>query len=132
MFASMGNTKTTLAKAARRSRDQWAAEIASWRRSGLGSAEYAQQRGLNRSTLLGWSFKVGAMEGQAATRRESNTATRFLPVRVRAQATAKVAVSDASRIEIVLTNGRLIRVAGAVDAGELARVLAAAEGTDPC
>jgi hypothetical protein len=130
MFASMGNTKTMLAKAARRSREQWAAEIAGWRRSGLGSAEYAQQRGLNRSTLLGWSYKVGAMEGQPVARRESSTPTRFLPVRVRAQAAAKVA--DASRIEIVLTNGRLVRVAGAVDADELARVLAAAEGSDPC
>jgi hypothetical protein len=132
MFASMGNTKTTLAKAARRSREQWVAEIASWRKSGLGSAEYAQQRGLNRGTLLGWSFKVGAMENKPATRRESSMPARFLPVRVRAQAAAKVAVADASRIEIVLTNGRVVRVAGAVDAGELARVLAAAEGAEPC
>ena len=131
MFASMGNTKT-LAKAARRSREQWAAEIAGWRKSGLDSAEYAQQRGLNRSTLLGWSFKVGAMEGKPGTRRESSRPTHFLPVRVRAQDAAKAAASDAGRIEIVLTNGRLVRVAGAVDPGELARVLAAADGVDPC
>lgn len=131
MFASMGNTKTH-AKAARRSREQWVAEVAGWRKSGLGSAEYAQQRGLNRSTLLGWSFRVGAMEGRPATRREASTPTRFLPVRVRTREPAKVAVSDASRIEIVLANGRLVRVAGAVDAGELARVLAAAEGAEPC
>jgi hypothetical protein len=108
------------------------AEIADWRRSGLGSAEYAEQRGLNRSTLLGWSFKIGGVKALPASRRESSTPVRFLPVRVRAQHAAKATASDASRIEIALTNGRLVRVAGTVDADELARVLAAAEGGIGC
>jgi len=125
MFGSMGNTKT---KAARRSREQWVAEIARWRKSGLNSTEYAREHGLNRSTLLGWSFKAGP----AAAQPETSTPARFLPVRIRERDSAKSGNSSASQIEIVLTNGRLLRVAGAVDASELARVLAAVEGGIGC
>jgi hypothetical protein len=128
MVACMGNMKSTPVKAARRSREEWVAEIARWRRSGLGSAEYAQQHGLNQSTLLGWSFKVGAAV-LPATQQPSAPAA-FLPVHVRKQQEAVVAA--ASRIEIVLVNGRSVRVVGAVDVGELARVLAAAEGGAGC
>lgn len=116
------------AKAARRSREEWIAEIARWRKSGLGSAEYAQQQGLNRSTLLGWSFKVGAV----ATQPESSAPVGFVPVRVREQQTGKVATSNASRIEIVLANGRTVRVAGGVDVGELARVIDVVDGGLAC
>jgi len=125
MFGSMGNTKT---KAARRSREQWVAEVARWRKSGLNSTEYAREHGLNRSTLLGWSFKAGA----TAVQPETSTPARFLPVRVRDCDSVKSVNSSPSHIEIVLGNGRLIRVAGAVDASELARVLAAVEGGIGC
>lgn len=117
-------------KAARRSREEWVAEIARWRRSGLGSAEYAQQHGLNRSTLLGWSFKVGAASVEHATQPPPSAPVAFLPVRIRERQDAVLAT--ASRIEIVLANGRSVRVAGAVDVGDLSRVLAAAEGGIGC
>ena len=130
MFATMGNTKTVPAKAARRSREEWVAEVARWRKSGLGSAEYAQQHGLNRSTLLGWSFKVGAPE--AKPQHETKAPVGFLPVRVRERQTGQGAISDESRIEIVLANGRAVRVAGGVSASELARVLAVVEGGVGC
>ena len=132
MFAGMGNTKTRPVKASRRSREQWAAEIANWRKSGLNSAEYAEQHGLNRSTLLGWSFKVGSADVGRATPRESNAPVHFLPVHVREQQAAKETATAASRIEIVLANGRTVRITGAVDGGELAGVLAAAEGSVQC
>ena len=112
MFVSMGNTKTMPAKAARRSREEWVAEVTRWRKSGLGSAEYAQQHGLNRSTLLGWSFKVGALEEPVKTQGTTHAPVGFLPVRVRERQTDKDTLSDESRIEIVLANGRAVRVAG--------------------
>jgi len=55
----------------------------------------------------------------------------FLPLRVReGQADAQTAPSppQSSSIEVILCNGRRVRIAGAVDSVALARVLDAAEG----
>lgn len=94
----------------------------------MGSAEYAKQRDLNRGTLLWWSRRVGAarVERNTAPRTASAPVT-FVPLRVREEQFESASAVQSS-IEVILRNGRRVRVAGAVDGGTLARVLDAAEG----
>ncbi len=115
--------------APRRSRAEWTAEVARWRRSGLGAAEYAAERGLKRSTLLWWSCQLGlALAGPSPGTRASTSSVAFLPLRVREESSAPMPRVTSARIEVLLRNGRRIRVIGDVDAELLARVIEAAEG----
>jgi hypothetical protein len=133
MFEFMRNTKTTPTAAARRSREQWIAEVERWRASGLGSAEYAAERGLKRGTLLWWSCKIGPASSEHTATGEPPAPVTFLPLRVREhRREAVAAASDASCIEVVLNNGRRVRVMGAVDIAQLTRVLGAVEGANRC
>ena len=128
MLVCMQNMTTKRAYRVRRSRAEWTAEIIQWRKSGLGSAEYAAQRGLNRGTLLWWSRQVGAAnEVRAAAPTAAVTPVAFVPLRVRKDPLESVSTAQGS-IEVILCNGRRVRIAGAVDGGTLARVLDAAEG----
>jgi hypothetical protein len=126
-FVAMQNMTIAPAKRARRTRAEWTVEVARWRKSGLGSAEYATQRGLKRGTLLWWSRQVGAVSvadgpvGAAGVKPVT-----FVPLRVREEH-AEVSTGQGA-IEVILRNGRRVRIAGAVDGGILARVIDAAEG----
>jgi hypothetical protein len=55
------------------------------------------------------------------------TPVAFVPVRVREEPLESAPAVQGS-IEVILSNGRRVRIAGAVDGGTLARVLDAAEG----
>ena len=124
----MQNMTTKRAYRVRRSRAEWTAEVIQWRKSGLGSAEYAKQRDLNSGTLLWWSRQVGAaIDKRGAAPRAAPAAVTFVPLRVREEQLASVSAGQGS-IEVILCNGRRVRIAGAVDGGTLARVLDAAEG----
>ena len=123
----MQTTTTKRASGVRRSRAEWTSEVNEWRGSGLNAANYAKQRGLNRGTLLWWSRKVGrSHEEHHAVPRSAAVPVTFVPVRVREEPLESA--SDQGSIEIILCNGRRVRIAGAVDGGILGRVLDAAEG----
>jgi hypothetical protein len=127
-FVRMQNMATKRAYHARRSRAEWTAEVIQWRKSGLGSAEYAKQRDLKRGTLLWWARQLGdASEARSAATRPTATPVTFVPLRVREEQVEAGSTGPGS-IEVILCNGRRVRVAGAVDGGTLARVLDAAEG----
>jgi hypothetical protein len=98
-----------------------------WRKSGLGSAEYAAEHGLERARLLWWSSLLGPNIGEREAPPPSAAPVAFVPLRVRED---KVAVEAPAPgyIEVVLNNGRRVRVTGVVDGAELARVVAAVEG----
>lgn len=116
------------ASGVRRSRAEWTSEVIRWRGSGLSAAEYAKQRGLNRGTLLWWSRKVGRSDAEQPTMpRAAAAPVTFVPVRVREEPLEATSLGQGS-IEVILCNGRRVRIAGAVDGGTLARVLDAAEG----
>ena len=128
MFWRMQNTGTVSARRARRSRAEWTADVVRWRKSGLGSAEYAAEHGLERSSLLWWSSQLGPNIDEREAHPSSAAPVAFVPLRVRED---KVAVEAPAPgyIEVVLNNGRRVRVTGAVDGAELARVVAAVEGS---
>jgi hypothetical protein len=127
-FVHMQNTTTAPAKRARRTRAEWTAEVGRWRKSGLGSAEYATQRGLKRGTLLWWSRQIDAVSvADGAAGAAAVKPVTFVPLRVREEH-AEAKSTGQGTIEVILCNGRRVRIAGAVDGGILARVLDAAEG----
>ena len=104
-----------------------------WRKSGLGSAEYAAERGLKRSSLLWWSSQLGPGTVERAASEPSAATASFVPLRVREDKLGTEAPArGASSIEVVLCNGRRVRVTGAIDAAELARVWVVVEGGSGC
>ncbi len=111
----------------RRTKSEWIEEVRRWRQSGKTSVAYAEEHGLHAGTLAAWGSKVRDVVPSvpSGTRRSSS----FLPVRVRA---SKVRDATESEIEIVLTNGRRVRVGSAVPSDALARLLDVVEGGSPC
>lgn len=107
----------------RRSRAQWLSEVQSWRRSGQSCAEYADARGLHESTLAGWASRLRhEVQSEPGTERDSQPA--FLAVRVKKGPARPVA----GHFEVVLANGRCVRICGEFDADSVSRMLAAVEG----
>jgi hypothetical protein len=106
---------------ARRSRSEWASEVARWERSGLSATTYAARHDLSRSTLFWWSSHLRDMSVAKA----SSESVSFLPVRVRPTESANV---PEFALEVTLRNGRTVRTRGEVDPLRLARVLDALEG----
>jgi len=129
----MQNTKTAGGRHARRTRAQWTVDVVKWRQSGLSSEAYAAQRGLNRSSLLAWSAKLGPDVAEQELTPSAAKPVTFVPLRVREQKpTETMLPSSAGSVEILLSNGRRVRVTGAVGAAELAQVIAIVEGTAGC
>lgn len=139
-----------------RSRAEWLAEARSWRRTGQSAKEYAAARGLNAGTLVVWASKLkvsARSRAPKATGAAKSGPPKFLPVRViepalfsadpqraredlpvgSARSDARLTEGEAGGdIEIVLLNGRKVRIAAAVDEVMLARVLKVAEGGVSC
>lgn len=87
-----------------------------WRASGKSQSEYCRGVGIQPQRLHYWRQRL-AEDDQATLEPEQH----FVAVRVR----EAVVVHEA--IEIVLTNGRVVRVRGAVDGELLRQVLAVTE-----
>jgi hypothetical protein len=110
-------------KRAARSRAQWLAEVRRWRQSGQSGPEYAQARDLDAGTLAWWASRLRS-EVTLRPERKSKSEPAFLAVRVRQ---SPVRPTDGT-FEVVLANGRCVRVSGDFDAERVSRLLAAAEG----
>lgn len=101
----------------RESREVWAQRVAAWRESGLSGVDFARRHDLTHSTLCHWGQVLGR------ERAESKHTPGFAEVVVK----SFVAPPALPMLEVVLSNGRLIRVTGAVDAAQLASVVLALE-----
>lgn len=107
----------------------WRERVARWRESGKSIEEFAEREGVKLASLKWWRWRLeGAREKTAASAPPARNAT-FVEVEAGAAVTKPAPVVERSCFEVVLGNGRIVRVpAGFVDS-ELARVLAVAEGT---
>lgn len=85
--------------------------VGAWRRSGQGMSEFARANGLKAQRVHRWSVRL---EG------ESGRGVRFHPVRV--------VGGDGEAIEIVLLNGRRVRVPAGFSSEELSRVVEIVDG----
>lgn len=129
MLAFMQQTtrESRVGKRPRRSRAEWVEEVSRWRRSGQRAEEYAADRGLHAGTLTVWAGKLGMRTGGASTAPRSA----FLPVRL-ADAGREPSAGVRGEIEVVLANGRCVRIRGDVQSEVVARVLDVAERGGRC
>jgi len=112
-------------KRQRRSSAAWAEEVRRWRESGQSAAEYAAERDLHAGTLAGWASKV-----KRGGRRQRRSA--FVALRVAERPAIMRAKAETGELEVVLLNGRRVRISGNVESEAVARVLAIAEGSGAC
>ena len=90
-----------------------------WKRSGLPLASFAKQRGYVPERLRWWKLKL---EGGSAT------LPRFVPVDLRASVSGAGGARTTSPIEILVPGGVRLLVPEAVEAGVVARLVAALRG----
>ena len=97
---------------------QWRRWIAEWQASGLSVRTFCQRRGLTVASFYAWR--------RVLQRRDAERA-RFVSVQVVTDAVP----TQTSALEVVLTDGRTVRVAPGFDAATLRQLLAVLEGR-PC
>lgn len=111
---------------------RWRRLLGDWERSGLSQAAFCRERGLSPQTFSGWKRELGrrdALRAPGSGRAEGRMG--FVPVRV-VGTRGRDGERFAGGLEVVLGNGRRIRVGAGVDAALLARVVAVLEGGPSC
>ena len=98
---------------------QWRRWVGEWRASGLGVRAFCARRGLAEPRFYAWRRLLEKRAAKHAT---------FLPVQVVADQVA--AASNA--LEVVLADGRAIRVAPGFDPATLRALLTVLEECRPC
>jgi hypothetical protein len=97
---------------------QWRRWIGEWQASGLSGRAFCQRRGLTVASFYAWRHVLQRRDAERAA---------FVPVQVVADA----GPIQASVLEVVLTDGRTVRVAPGFDAATLRQLLSVLEGR-PC
>jgi hypothetical protein len=98
---------------------QWRRWIAQWRVSGLSVRAFCARHGLATARFYNW---------RRVLQRRAAEQPAFVPVQV----VADVVPAQTSALEVVLTDGRAVRVDPGFDATTLRRLLAVLEGEGPC
>lgn len=93
--------------------------VGAWRRSGISLARFAREHRVEAARVARWAARLRAAEG----------AIRFHPVRV---VGAALEGEGSAPLEIVLRDGRRVRVPRGFDAEDLHRVLEVLEGRTAC
>jgi hypothetical protein len=108
--------------------------VRKWRASGRSAGEYAAGQGLNAGTLLVWSSKLRSERRQE--RQSGNTETlKFVRARVADREEEVInagSCGDEGRLEVVLGNGRVVRITGNVSVRALRTVLEVVERGQQC
>jgi hypothetical protein len=110
-------------------------EVKRWRTSGQPAQAYARARGLNAGTLMVWASRLRHELGAQTTAKTGKVSSLFLPVEVSSKSKKCKADSDQTidgEFEVVLTNGRRIRFAGACPTHTLGRLLDLVERGASC
>ena len=110
-------------------RAEWAQRVDRWQKSGLSAEAFATREGIkSKDQLVWWRWKLrSSSPASSSPSRPPPAALRFLPVRV--VDAAVQAAGPGAPLEIVLPNGRVVRVPPGFEPVMLERVLAiASEG----
>jgi hypothetical protein len=118
-------------KRARRTPAAWVEEVSRWRASGQTSEQYANEHGLHPGTLAAWGSKARKLLTKTGDAVGPSVAVKFLPVRVAGAAPARTRPVRAA-LEIVLLNGRRIRVSGEFESEAVTRLVEIADGGTGC
>jgi hypothetical protein len=100
---------------------EWAERVRQAEASGLSIPAFAAKHQLSKSALYSWRHRLAGEATEASSRPSAATALAFIRLEPLAQQAA------AEPIEVLLRNGRVVRVPLAFDEGVLARVLNVAE-----
>lgn len=121
----MSNTQSAKGTKKRpsRSRSEWLSEVKRWRQSGQSAQEYAQAHDLDAGTLAWWASRLNKESGTRRVRR-NKAEPAFLALQVHPRPARGVE----GTFEVLLVNGRCVRVSGDFDVERVSRLLAAAEG----
>jgi hypothetical protein len=103
----------------KRKERQWRRWLGEWRASGLSVRAFCDRRGLAIPTFYAWRRTLERRVAEA-------------PAFVAVQVVADAAPVPASALEVVLADGRAVRVAPGFDEATLRRLLAVLEGKRPC
>src|SRR5512133_3745048 len=126
-----GNTNEE--KRAKRTRAEWAAEVNRWRESGQGCGQYARAHDLHPGTLSYWASRLKKGSTPKAPK-PTKRSKRFVPVRLvdGADIESRKTPDAVGEFEVVLSNGRTVRVTGAYQPEALSRLLLVVEGMKSC
>jgi transposase len=102
-------------------RAEWKKRVEKWNKSGKTADEFAAEEGIQAKQLGWWRWKLGV---EAAPVKAAG-APSFLPVRVVEPRAPTVLVS--ALMDIMLPNGRIVRVAPGFNLAALAHVLRIAD-----
>jgi hypothetical protein len=106
----------------------WEERIARWEQSKLSAEEFAPLEGVRPSSLKWWRWRLSG-EARRATAAAKGEPTKAAFIEVGpATPVPEVPAQFCGSFEVVLRNGRVVRVPTGFSDGELARVLAVAEG----
>jgi len=105
----------------------WEERIARWQQSKLSAEEYAPREGVRPSSLKWWRWRLSGETRRAGAAKGEPAKAAFIEVGAPVPS-AEVAVQPGPCFEVVLRNSRVVRVPSGFSDGELARVLAVAEG----
>ena len=123
----------------RKTAKQWSHIIERWKRSGETAREFASREGVDFKQLGWWRWFLcrrrpdgvpessGPSRALATTRGSTPSVVEFLPLHVKAESTSHCRTPPGNALEVVLTNGLVVRIPGAVDARHLSWVLAVAD-----
>ena len=117
-----------MAKTAKTTAAGWARRVARWKRSGLTAAEFGAREGFEGKQLSWWKWRLSqGTAGRVGPEGPAQPApVTFIPARVVGGARPRSPAAD-GRVEIMLGNGRVVRVTGAVDDAVLVQALRAAD-----
>ena len=113
----------------RRSAKQWAKLVAEAATVQGSLDAFCAQNNISLTMLRRWQWRLTGTTPAAPAKLQPAAA--FVPVRVVHPPQAKQADGE-GRLEIVLAQGRVVRIMGEVDAQQLRRVLDVADGRLPC
>jgi hypothetical protein len=105
-------------------RAEWSKRVERWQKSGLNAEEFGAREGIKPKQLGWWRWRLRSSSPTPAPE------LRFLPVRV-VDSSAPPAGSGAT-LEVVLPNGRVVRVPPGFDPAMLERILSIASEASPC
>lgn len=132
MQTATGNTRRE--KRASRTRADWVTEVKRWRDSGQKCGQYARAHDLHPGTLSYWASRLRHEAGAKSP--ASKRAKRFVPLRVTRggaiEETKTNLPTTGGEFEVMLTNGRAVRVTGSFQPETLSHLLAVVEGMKSC
>lgn len=108
-------------------KEVWQDRIARWQESRMTAEEFALREGVQPSSLKWWRWRLGSevVRAGAGEQRPAKGATAF--VEVAPEPAPSAPERSAATFEVLLGNGRVVRVPPGFSDEELVRVIAAAE-----